>query len=113
MNFRSLLLSRSKRSRVRLAFAASIAATGWLATPGTSTAGPSYSLACAKRDLELVALIEMQGDTQAVAAATLANAYQDVIRARDACDGGRVEEGLAIYDQTFTFLLRAANEDDE
>jgi hypothetical protein len=105
---------KPNRSYVRLLFVASIASAGWMLAPNAGAADPSYSLACAKRDLELVALIEAQGDSQEVGTATLSSAYLDVIRARDACEDGRVEEGLAIYNKTFTFLLEtAAHADDE
>ncbi len=114
MTYRSPLLSNAKRSRGRLAFAASLAATCWLGAPGPAAAEESsFSLACAKRDLELIALIESQGDAQAVAPTILAGAYQDVIRARDACGEGRVAEGLAIYQQTYSLLLQAAGDEDD
>ena len=97
-----IVLSQSVRSLSRGALAA-LAAACVFATADVARAddvvAPTYPLVCAKQDLKVVTLIELHGHAQLVAADMLAQAYFDVMKARDACAQGRVEEAVAIYNR--------------
>jgi hypothetical protein len=71
------------------------AVVGTAMTPDTASA---YTEACAKRDLQLVILIEARGNAQDVAPERLANAVRIMTWARAACAQGQEREALAIYD---------------
>jgi hypothetical protein len=58
----------------------------------------SFSLACARRDLQVVMLIEAHGQAHTAAPQKLADAFLTVMRARVACQEGRVGEAIALYD---------------
>jgi hypothetical protein len=77
--------------------AACVFATADVARADVAT--PTYPLICAKQDLKVVTLIDLHGHAQLVAADVLAQAYLEVIKARDACAQGRVEEAVAIYNR--------------
>jgi hypothetical protein len=91
-------LNRSIVSRQAMT---ALAATCLLATATVARASdvPTYPLICAQHDLRIVTLIELHGYAQLVSADTLAEAYFDVIKARDACANDRVAEGVAIYER--------------
>ena len=57
-----------------------------------------FTETCARRDLQVVTLIEERGDAQEVAGSKLFEAYLDMSRARIACIEGRESEALSIYD---------------
>ena len=57
-----------------------------------------FTETCARRDLQVVTLIEERSDAQEVAASKLFEAYLDMARARIACIEGRESEALSIYD---------------
>jgi hypothetical protein len=59
----------------------------------------TYPVVCAQHDIKVVTLIDLHGHAQLVAADVLAQAYFEVIKARDACAQGRVEEAVAIYNR--------------
>jgi hypothetical protein len=75
--------------------AACLAATTTVAAAAESK---ESSLACARRDLQLVTMIEAHGQAQTVAPQSLADAFFTVMRARVACDQGRISEAIALYD---------------
>jgi hypothetical protein len=53
---------------------------------------------CAARDLQVVIQLEQRGEAQDVASDKLAAAFFTMMRARRACNEGRVSEAEAIYD---------------
>jgi hypothetical protein len=57
-----------------------------------------FTETCARRDLQVVTLIEERGDAQDVAASKLLEAALEMSRARIACIEGRESEALSIYD---------------
>jgi hypothetical protein len=85
-------------NRVRLAIAAFALLV--LAHPAQSQPDQATSFApeCAARDLEVVILIEQQGQGEEVASERVAHAAMTMMLAREVCAAGRVEEALAIYD---------------
>jgi len=66
------------------------------ATAGETTTVPSPI--CNEADLRLVTLIEAHGETQDVAADTLAQAFFTVLEARKACNAGHVEAAMKLYE---------------
>jgi len=54
---------------------------------------------CAARDVEVITLIEDHGNANDIASERLAAAGQTWMHARIACSAGRVEEGVALYDE--------------
>jgi hypothetical protein len=58
----------------------------------------SFSLACARHDLQAVMLIEEHGKAGRMAAQKITDAFFIVMRARVACQEGRVGEAIALYD---------------
>ena len=75
----------------------SLAAACLFATTEAATAG-SLLRGCAARDLQVLALIEAQEISGAVAAETLQEAVQTIMHARTVCHAGYVMDALAIYD---------------
>jgi len=75
----------------------SLAAICLFATTEAATAG-SFLRGCAARDLQVLALIEAQENSGAVAAETLQGAVQTMMHARIVCHEGYVMDALAIYD---------------
>lgn len=72
-----------------------------LQTAGLSkarAAEPARRAQCAARDLRLVTAIETHGEAQDVSGEVLSAAFSTVMQARAACDAGRIDEALAIYD---------------
>ena len=65
----------------------------------------SFPLACAARDLDLVTLIELRGESEVIAPSRLADAYLTLLQARKLCSDGNVPEALVIYRHTFTLLF--------
>jgi hypothetical protein len=66
-----------------------------------ATAGESTRLVppiCAAADLWLVTLIEEHGEAQDVAPEALAQAFFTVLEARKACNEGRIEAAIRIYE---------------
>jgi hypothetical protein len=53
---------------------------------------------CSEADLRLVTLIEAHGEAEDVAADTLAQAFFTVLEARTACNEGRVEAAMKLYE---------------
>ena len=78
------------------------------------TTGPSRARAaepvrrtrCAARDLELVTTIETHGEAQDRSGETLNAAFSAMMNARAACDAGRIDQALAIYDAIAMDLSR-------
>lgn len=71
------------------------------AAAGGATAAESRTLlspVCAAVDLRFMTLIEAHGEAQDVAAETLAQAFLVVLEARKACNEGRVEAGIKLYE---------------
>src|SRR5262245_7314493 len=97
-------LRRSISSRVALAVArfalVAVIAGSWGNAAPAKASEDTFPLACATRDLDLVTLIELQGEAQIVAPAMLADAYVAVLRARSLCSEGKVPEALAVYRTT-------------
>src|SRR5262245_6307549 len=104
-----LSLRRSISSRVALAVArytlATVIAGSWTSVAPASAGNDSFPLACATRDLDVVTLIELQGEAEIVAPVMLAEAYGSLLRARSLCSDGKVPEALAVYRNTFTLLF--------
>jgi hypothetical protein len=69
---------------------------------------PSFPQVCARHDLDVVTLIELQGQAQVVTPVKLAKAYDAVLEARRVCGEGRVTEAVSIYRNTFVDLREAA-----
>jgi hypothetical protein len=95
--------SRDKRRRrllwiavFRLLAAASLPFQTAGATAGETTTVSSPI--CNEADLRLVTLIEAHGETQDVAADTLAQAFFTVLEARKACNAGHVEAAMKLYE---------------
>jgi hypothetical protein len=63
---------------------------------------------CAARDLQVVIQLEQRGETQDVASDKLAAAFFTMMRARRACNEGRVSEAEAIYDSISLQPTRSA-----
>ena len=84
------------------------------AAPGKSGAArpdqrpASFPAVCARRDLQAVTLIDLQGETQVVASERLFEAFLTVVRARRACRENGEAEGLSIYDALASSLSAAA-----
>ena len=62
-------------------------------------------LPCVQRDLELVTLIEENGNANAVPGQILAEAMLAVVEARTSCFAGRVADSLAQYDRIARRIL--------
>ncbi len=62
------------------------------------------SSSCVARDLAVVTLIEALGEAQRVKPVLLADATMRVVQARKACQSGKSDEALAIYDLIATEL---------
>ncbi len=69
-------------------------------TAGTTVAESAnvVSPVCAAADLRLITLIEAHGEAQDVAAEILARAFFTVMEARKACNQGRVEPTIKLYE---------------
>ena len=73
------------------------AATVLLAGPlAAQTNGASVE--CAQRDVQAVTQLEQQGEAQTLPGYVLYETFMTVMRARAACNEGRVADGLALYD---------------
>jgi hypothetical protein len=100
---------RSISSRLTRASAAVMLAAGaWGMLNPAHASEPSFPPTCAKHDLDVVTLIELQGQAQVVTPVKLAKAYDAVLEARRVCGEGRVTDALAIYRNTFVDLREAA-----
>jgi len=90
---------------VKAGLTAALLVAGALSGPGPARAGEDpFPLACANRDLDLVILIEIQGEAQIIAPAKLADAYLSVLNARALCTAGKVDEAVALYTTAFRAL---------
>ena len=78
-----------------LVAAATLALTGPLAA---QTSDVSVSPDCALRDVQSVTLLEEIGEAQDLPGYVLYETFMTVLRARAACNEGRVADGLALYD---------------
>jgi hypothetical protein len=56
------------------------------------------SVECAQRDVQAVTQLEQQGEAQTLPGYVLYETFMTVLRARAACNQGRVADGLALYD---------------
>jgi hypothetical protein len=75
------------------------AATVLFAGPlAAQTNAVSVSNECAQRDVESVTLLEQTGEAQDLPGYVLYETFMTVLRARAACNEGRVADGLALYD---------------
>ena len=83
-----------------VAFRLWAAASICLATHGATGAESTTLLPqiCAAADLKLTTLIEAHGEAQDVAPETLAHAFLAVLEARKACNEGRVEAAIKLYE---------------
>ena len=85
-----------------------------LRSAGLSRARAAESIVstpCAASDLRLVTAIEAHGEAQDLPGATLYAAFSAMMRARAACEAGRIEEGLALYDRLTLSLARGKRDD--
>jgi hypothetical protein len=63
------------------------------------TMAGSFARECAARDLQILTLIELEGETtDVVAAERLSNAALSMMEARMLCYEGRVVDAIALYD---------------
>ncbi len=75
--------------------------TGFAANTGDGSAAdsaPIFDINCAQRDLELLTLIERNGNGGLSATATLVEASDYLYTARATCQVGDVSDALALYD---------------
>ena len=80
-----------------------------LTLPASSAERRSWmTLACAQRDLKVVALIEAGGEA-GESSAVLAKAGLTQLQARVACLSGREREALVLYDEILGDLSRSFN----
>lgn len=95
-------ISNGRRARLlsAVAFRLWAAASICLVTDGATGAESTTLLPqiCASVDLRLTMLIEAHGEAQDVAAETLAHAFLAVLEARKACNEGRVEAAIKLYE---------------
>jgi hypothetical protein len=70
-----------------------------------TTAG-SFTRGCAARDLQILKLIELREETNAISAENLSDAMVTMMNARMICYDGRVADALAIYDSVARSLTR-------
>lgn len=61
-------------------------------------ASSSIAPVCAARDLDVITLIEQHGMAEDVAPDRLAHAAMAMFAARQACEVGRTEKAVALYD---------------
>jgi len=66
--------------------------------------GSSGSAACAERELLLATLVEAHGEVPNAASVKLTKASGTIMQARAACDDGRVNEAVALYDRLIAEL---------
>jgi len=71
------------------------------ATSGDHAAGAAL---CAEREVLLQTLVEAHGQIPNAASALLAESSVAIAQARSACDDGRVEAALAVYDRLIARL---------
>jgi hypothetical protein len=64
----------------------------------SGAASSSIAPICAARDLDVITLIEQHGTAEDVAPERLAKAAMAVFAAREACEAGRTEKAVALYD---------------
>ncbi|WP_315838381.1 hypothetical protein [Bradyrhizobium prioriisuperbiae] len=75
-------------------------------------AEPALLPRCAARDLRLVTAIEAHGEAQDIPGETLYATFAALIRARAACEAGRADEALALYDRLTLSLAGGKQRDD-
>jgi hypothetical protein len=61
----------------------------------------SFPPECARRDVQIVTLLEEHGEAQDIPGDVLFEAFWTMKRARDVCYAGAVPEALALYDSIF------------
>jgi hypothetical protein len=90
--------------------AATCLATGAAVATTMTTIERNASLSelCAARDLEALALLEQQEETEGLANDALADALFIIVQARTVCEQGRVAEALAIYDSVGAATAQSA-----
>lgn len=69
----------------------------------------NFDIGCAQRDLDVVTLIERNGNSGLSTTATLVEASEFLQTARTACEVGDIDNALALYD---TALRRLENPSD-
>ena len=69
-----------------------------MAGPTVAESATVVSPICAAADLRFVTLIEAHGEAQDVAAEILAQAFFTVMEARKACNQGRIESAIKLYE---------------
>ena len=69
-----------------------------MAGPTVAESATAVSPICAAADLRFVTLIEAHGEAQDVAAEILAEAFFTVMEARKACNQGRIESAIKLYE---------------
>lgn len=80
--------------------------------PRARAAEPVLGVPCAARDLRLVTAIEAHGDAQDIPGATLYATFSAMMRARSACEAGRIDEALALYERLTRSLAEGKHRDD-
>jgi len=80
--------------------------SGVVASAGERTG--TIPVECAARDLQAVIQLEQRGEAQDVASDKLAAAFFTMMRARRACNEGRVSEAEAIYNSISLQPTRSA-----
>src|SRR5215470_3543138 len=77
--------------------------------PATAGEGAAGAALCAQREALLQTLVEAHGQIPNAASALLAESSITIAQARSACDDGRVEAALAVYD---SLIARLTSPDD-
>lgn len=69
-----------------------------LVTPVSAVAQTQFPKECALKEIPAITLIEDHGEAGNISGDRLTSAWLAVLDARAACSDGRVNEGLALYD---------------
>ena len=87
-----------------LSFGAQAAFADSDATQDTDNAAVTLDAECAQHDLDVITLIERNGDYGLSTTATLVEASELAERAREACEIGEIDIGLELYDTALRLL---------
>jgi hypothetical protein len=71
-----------------------------IASPAVADA-EAFPVECARRDVQIVTLLEEHGEAQDIPGDVLFEAFWTMKRARDVCYAGGVPEAMALYDSIF------------
>ena len=100
-------LDADEAFEIRISLGLITVAFALLLSNGTSYAGDSatFSVQCARREVQVITLIEDHGEKQDVSSNKLAEAGLRMLDARTICYEGRVSEAVALYDSIVTDIF--------